>query len=340
MDIREAHSLFLQYLAANETESRETNRNHRSTMQRYLSYAPGTRTTADLTRVAVEQFLIWGRLERHWAPSTHHSHLKHLSKFCEWAAERGLTSSNPCVGMKRPPLGEPARSRLTRDQALWALDVAGRLRCDGARTSHRNQAIIATFIFAGLRKSELLNLEVGDVDLDTNTIAVRAGKGNKDRLVPMAPRLKLYLEAYLKERRASGARSSRFFVGSRVDRGLSEVTVKRLFERLRRHLDIRVYPHMLRHTFATLMLEGGCDIYSLSRMMGHRRISTTTIYLDATVEHLRGAITKHPLNFEVLDARAAAHESGSRVRTGRSSDSVPATPRSPRELDAYRSSWC
>ncbi len=53
---------------------------------------------------------------------------------------------------------------------------------------------------------------------------------------------------------------------------------------------------MLRHTFATLMLEGGCDIYSLSKMMGHSDIKTTTIYLAATVEHLRSQIEKHPLN--------------------------------------------
>ena len=54
--------------------------------------------------------------------------------------------------------------------------------------------------------------------------------------------------------------------------------------------------HKLRHTFATLMLEGGCDIYSLSKMMGHSDIKTTTIYLAASAEHLRSQMTKHPLN--------------------------------------------
>ena len=67
-------------------------------------------------------------------------------------------------------------------------------------------------------------------------------------------------------------------------------------EQIRKSSKIVFTIHKLRHTFATLMLEGGCDIYSLSRMMGHSDIKTTTIYLSASAEHLRGQMTKHPLN--------------------------------------------
>lgn len=297
MDIREVHALFLQYLAANETQSRATLANHRSTMLRFLGFAPETRWPADITRLLVERFLIWGRLEQGWAPSTHHSHLKHLSKFCAWAVEHEMMRDNPCLGIKRPPLGQHNHVRLSRDQALWAIDAAGHLRGDGTATAKRNQAIVAMFVFAGLRKNELLKLDLSDVDIENEAIAVRSGKGDKDRLLPMAPRLKLYLQAYLRNRRASVSPCRRFFLGARSDVGLSEATLKRVFLRLRAILGVRVYPHMLRHTFATLMLEGGCDVYSLSKMLGHKKISTTTIYLDATIEHLRGEITKHPLNF-------------------------------------------
>ena len=72
--------------------------------------------------------------------------------------------------------------------------------------------------------------------------------------------------------------------------------LKNLAVQLRKASKINFTIHKLRHTFATLMLEGGCDIYSLSKMMGHSDIKTTTIYLSASTEHLRLQMTKHPLN--------------------------------------------
>ena len=72
--------------------------------------------------------------------------------------------------------------------------------------------------------------------------------------------------------------------------------IKRLVEKLREKSGIYFYPHMLRHTFATLMLEGGCDLFALSKMMGHSDIKTTTIYLSATTAHLQEQIKKHPLD--------------------------------------------
>lgn len=78
--------------------------------------------------------------------------------------------------------------------------------------------------------------------------------------------------------------------------GFTESGIKRLVDNIVDASGIKFTIHKLRHTFATLMLEGGCDIYSLSRMMGHNDIKTTTIYLAASAEHLRSQMIKHPLN--------------------------------------------
>ena len=78
--------------------------------------------------------------------------------------------------------------------------------------------------------------------------------------------------------------------------GYTNDGLKRLVVQVRKTLGMNFSIHKLRHTFATLMLEGGCDIYSLSKMMGHSDIKTTTIYLSASVEHLRNQMTKHPMN--------------------------------------------
>ena len=91
-----------------------------------------------------------------------------------------------------------------------------------------------------------------------------------------------------------------FFTCSNRNRGFSESGLKSFLDGFRKRTNIHFTIHQLRHTFATLMLEGGCDIYSLSNMMGHSDIKTTTIYLSTTAEHLRCQIAKHPLNKTVL----------------------------------------
>ena len=82
-----------------------------------------------------------------------------------------------------------------------------------------------------------------------------------------------------------------------------EKAIPRLVDKLRRASGIYFTPHMLRHTFATLMLEGGADIYAISKMMGHSDIKTTTIYLSASTEHLKGEINKHALNLKGVNFR-------------------------------------
>jgi len=81
-----------------------------------------------------------------------------------------------------------------------------------------------------------------------------------------------------------------------ADKPMKYESVKRLVERLRTKSKIHFTPHMLRHTFATLMLEGGADIFAISKMLGHSDIKTTTIYLSATTAHLKSEVEKHPLS--------------------------------------------
>lgn len=76
---------------------------------------------------------------------------------------------------------------------------------------------------------------------------------------------------------------------------MGQTTVRKLIVKLKEASGVEFHAHLLRHTFATLMVEGGCDIYSLSKMMGHSQINTTTIYLSASVVHLQKQMHKHPL---------------------------------------------
>jgi site-specific recombinase XerD len=171
---------------------------------------------------------------------------------------------------------------------------------------YRNHAIIATFLFAGLRKSELLHLSFTDTDLAGLSIFVRRGKGRKDRIVPVSGSLAEILAPYVQERRRQQKTCPEFFARREVNAGLTDEVLRGLMEILQKSSGLPFTVHQLRHTFATLMLEGGCDIYSLSRMMGYEDIKTTTIYLAASAEHLRAQMTKHPLGTGALDGRIAA----------------------------------
>jgi len=131
--------------------------------------------------------------------------------------------------------------------------------------------------------------------LATLSIFIRCGKGKKDRIVPMSDCLGEILRGYVKERQRRQKTVPEFFTKHNENEKLTEDSLRCIVDTLRTSSGFSFTVHQLRHTFATLMLEGGCDIYSLSRMMGHENINTTTIYLSASAEHLRSQITKHPL---------------------------------------------
>lgn len=269
---------------------------HRRALQRFLAFAPDIVECRQVTPLLAERFFYWGREEHGWTPSTFLTYHKRLNVFFAWTSANGLAPQNPFEKIEKPKLRSSLPKRIKKEDALRLLATAAALPVKDPFVGIRNHAVIATFLFAGLRKTELLRLNVGDVDLGDRVIYVRDGKGGKDRLIPVADRLAASLARYSQARAKRRKTCPEFFVSADHNKVLAEETLKRLVERLRTATQIDFHLHMLRHTFATLMLEGGCDIYSLAKMMGHGDIKTTTIYLSASVEHLRGQIFRHPLN--------------------------------------------
>jgi len=160
----------------------------------------------------------------------------------------------------------------------------------GACGNIKHRLIVKFLYSSGLRLSELLNLKRGDIDFDRGLILVRLGKGKKDRVSILSENLKDDLLKYY-----SSMKFKRDYVFEGRGGGkYSNKSVQKVLERLGKKIGIRVHPHMLRHSFATHLLEQGTDIRYIQKLLGHSDISTTEIYTHVSNQKLENI--KSPLD--------------------------------------------
>jgi integrase/recombinase XerD len=165
-------------------------------------------------------------------------------------------------------------------------------------TDVRDRALLELMYASGLRASEAISLEVGDVDLDRGVLRAR-GKGSKERLVPVGGTAIAAVRVYLRSGRSRLARSNeerKLFLNFRG----GGLTRQGLYKIVLRHAESaglkgKMSPHTLRHSFATHLLAGGCDLRSVQEMLGHADLSTTQLYTHLSGEELKAAYFKaHP----------------------------------------------
>lgn len=150
--------------------------------------------------------------------------------------------------------------------------------------------MLYTLIYTGVRRQELLDLEVSDVKLTSQEIMVRLGKGQKDRLVPLHPRLLPILRNYVSERQKNHACSPFFFTSAQSNKPLSGKHLGLVCQKVSRESGVFFTPHMLRHTFGRLMVEAGVDLFKIKEIMGHTSVTTTQVYLSVSTENLKSTI--------------------------------------------------
>jgi integrase/recombinase XerD len=162
----------------------------------------------------------------------------------------------------------------------------------------RDRALLETMYACGLRASETIGLELSDLDLETGILRAR-GTGSKERIVPIGSKAIGSLRSYLERARprlVGLADQTRVFVNQRG----GPLSRQGLYKIVQRHakaagLDHRMSPHTLRHSFATHLLSGGCDLRSLQEMLGHADIATTQIYTHLSAERLKDVyFNAHP----------------------------------------------
>lgn len=201
------------------------------------------------------------------------------------AVKRGLVEVNPFDGVTRPRLNKPLPHALPSRTVSHAIDAIE----TGDPEGLRDKALVETLYATGLRISELVAMMTSDVGADTVTVV---GKGNKTRRVPIGRPAQDSLDLYLREGRpdlATTKAGDSLWVGMRGgsldSRGIRRVVSKRL----------ATFPHALRHSFATHLLEGGADLRTVQDLLGHTDLATTQIYTAVTRQHLRGTYDRsHP----------------------------------------------
>lgn len=215
--------------------------------------------------------------------------------FYKWLRLVGELADDPLANVSGPKQARRLPKALTLDDITNVIAAA-----DGERPADlRDRALLELMYACGLRVSEASALSLGDIDLDHNALLVH-GKGNKQRIVVMGEPARRAVERYLRDGRPkivrapkaarAGARPDATAVflnrsGGRVSQRRIQILVRQYA--LKAGLDERVHPHLLRHTFATHMLDGGADLRVVQELMGHASPNTTQIYLHVTEERQR-----------------------------------------------------
>jgi integrase/recombinase XerD len=237
------------------------------------------------------------------AASSQARRLSALRQFFAFLYGEGIRKDNPTEAVEAPKLSRPLPKILSaRDMEAMIAAAAGEEDSPDAR---RLTCIVEMLYAAGLRVSELAGLPLQAVKSRDNFILVK-GKGNKERLAPLNASARAAIEAYLDVRASflpKGSRrahAERFLFCSRAAEGyLSRQRLYQLLKSLalKAGLDpAKVSPHVLRHAFATHLVEGGADLRSVQTLLGHADIATTEIYTHVAKDHLRKVMHKaHPL---------------------------------------------
>ncbi len=307
----------------NDAASRETAlQAYQTLVAEFLSQLTGVRNLSSRTVKAyegdLEQFGLWCKREginplsvshrqlrgylaeltrAQYSERTVNRRLSALRSFFAWLVREGKSTEDVAAAISSPKISKSLPHVMSDGQVRRLLAT-----CEGSQPKDiRDRAILELMYASGARISEVSNLDVGDIDFSSGQVRL-FGKGSKERIVPLYPAalsaLSEYLEnvrpLYVAKRKTPGDQG--FFLSTR-GRRMSAAALRTVFETRvsEAGLDPSLTPHAMRHTFATVLLDGGADLRSVQELLGHENLATTQIYTHVSVERLKGiARQAHP----------------------------------------------
>ncbi|WP_344790421.1 tyrosine recombinase XerC [Gryllotalpicola daejeonensis] len=268
-------------------------------LERFAAEA-GVRDLEDLDLEVLRAWQ-WAGSESGLAASTLARRSAAARSFTSWAARAGLRETDPGVRLTSPKLGHHLPRVVAQDQMRELLERAAQRAEAGDPKEVRNRAVLELLYASGVRVSELVGLDTGDLDLDRLTMVV-TGKGSKQRTVPFGvPALGAVVD-YLRTgrptllARGDGSAGDALFLGASGRR----MSTRAVYELVARALSAFPGggprgPHTFRHTAATHLLDGGADLRAVQELLGHASLGTTQIYTHVSVERLKQSYAQaHP----------------------------------------------
>lgn len=280
---------FIRYLDIEKNYSKHTVLNYRLDLEEFKVFLGDTQIEK-VDYLILRKFLALLK-EKGMSSRTINRKLSALRSFLKFLTREGFLKTNPSLTLSSPKLDKHLPQFFTEEEVLRLIKSV--IPKDSAdKLSFRDRAILETFYSTGMRISELVGLNLEDVDFISGVAKVR-GKGKKERLIPVGEHAIRAIRDYLNIRQSKQEAIFLNKNGKRItDRGVRLIVEK--------YLDLiglkgDVSPHTLRHSFATHLLNRGADLRSVQELLGHANLSTTQVYTHLTTEHLKKIYDKaHP----------------------------------------------
>ena len=279
---------FLNYLRYERNASPQTVQTYEESLREFESYISLRDTGLSLQAVDADLIRDWmeSLMDKGNTASTINKKLSALRSFYRFSLRRKLVEKDPAHGIVGPKKSKPLPQFLRESEMDQLLDS---LEWDDSYKDVRARTILLLFYEAGLRRSELTGLNDVDVDFGSRQLKV-TGKRNKQRVIPFGQELTDALRQYLEARREQfGLRENgALFLSDKGER----MTGSQVYLIVRKYLTLvtslkKRSPHVLRHTFATAMLNNGAGLESIKKLLGHESVDTTEIYAHTTFEQLK-----------------------------------------------------
>jgi site-specific recombinase XerD len=269
---------FLEHILSVRRLSEATLKAYRGDLRQFSEFALEADQDLDVRRVDASLIETFAAACAHLSVRTVSRKLSCLSSLFTFLRRRGHVPGNPLDAVPRPqqPKTEPA----------WVTDADIR-ELLGVTEGPMERALLLAFVCAGLRRSEVMGLDLDDLDLEAGELHVRQGKGQRDRTIPLTDELREALAQYLRHQR--GARSPALFTSGTGAR-LSSTSLQRLWTKWLRAAGLqrrRYKLHSLRHAAATRWIRAGMNVRDVQGLLGHADVSTTSRYLHSSPEHVR-----------------------------------------------------
>ena len=286
---------YMLYLEVERHASPYTVRNYTHDLRHFLDFLnmENVTTLEDVDRKLLRHYIA-SLQEQGFEKSSLSRKLSALRSFYFYLMQHNLTSSNPLLTVSSPKLEKRLPSFLSNDEVVRLLEAPDSTTPQG----QRDRAMLELLYASGLRVSEIVGLDLGNVNIETREVRVW-GKGSKERMVLIGKPAAIALDRYINKgrRELQGNLNTNALFINRYGRRLSERFLQKAISRYATAVGLgkRVFPHMVRHSFATHLLDGGADLRVVQELLGHANLATTQIYTHVTQRQARKVyLAAHP----------------------------------------------